>query len=79
MTEQKTKELEALESIQDLIGGMEEDRRHQILVYVEDFRDILKEGHGDAFLALTLVACEFSATNAELEKQEAANDQIVAG
>lgn len=79
MTEQNTKELEALESIQDLIGGMEESRRHQILVFVEDFRDILNEGQGDAFLALTLVACEFAATNAELEKQEAADAEIVAG
>lgn len=79
MTEQKTKELEALESIQELIGGIEEERRHQILVFVEDFRDILKEGQGDAFLALTLVTCEFAATNAELEKQEAANDTIIDG
>lgn len=79
MTEQKTKELEALEAMQDLISGLPDDRRHNVQVYVEDFRDILKEGGGDAFLSLTLLACEFAATNAELEKQEAADAEIIAG
>ena len=79
MTEQKTKELEALEAMHEMIGGLEEDRRHHVLVYAEDIRDILKEGQGDAFLALTLVACEFSATNAQLDKEEKDNDQIIAG
>lgn len=79
MTEQKTKELEALEAMHDLIGGLPEDRGHQVLVYAEDMRDILTEGQGDAFLALTLVACEFSATNAQLDKEEKDNEQIIAG
>lgn len=79
MSDQKTKELQALEEMQDLINGLPNDRRMNVLTYIEDFRDILKEGGNDAFLSLTLVACEFSATNAELEKQEAANDQIIAG
>ena len=79
MSEQKTKELEALEAMQDLINGLPDDRRMNVLTYIEDFRDILKEGGNDAFLSLTLVACEFSATNAELEKQEAANDTIIPG
>ena len=79
MNEQKTKEMEALEAMHELIGGLEEDRRHQVLVFAEDIRDILTEGQGDAFLALTLVACEFSATNAQLNKEEKDNEQIIAG
>jgi hypothetical protein len=79
MTDQKTKELEALEAMQQLINDLPEDRRHQVLVYSEDIRDILSEGSGDAFLALTLVACEFAATNAQLDKDEAENEQIIAG
>lgn len=79
MTDQKTKELEALEAMQQLINDLPEDRRHQVLVYSEDIRDILSEGSGDAFLALTLVACEFAATNAQLDKEEAANDTIIDG
>lgn len=79
MSEEKTKELEALEAMQQLIADLPEDRRHQVLVYAEDMRDILTEGQGDAFLALTLVACEFSATNAQMEKDEAANDTIIDG
>lgn len=79
MTDQKTKELEALEAMQQLINELPEDRRHQVLVYIEDIRDILSEGGGDAFLALTLVACEFAATNAQLDKEEAANDTIIDG
>lgn len=79
MSEEKTKELEALEAMQQLINDLPDDRRHNVLVYIEDIRDILTEGSGDAFLALTLVACEFSATNAQLEKDEAANEQIIAG
>lgn len=75
----KTKEHEALLSIQDLINNLPEDRMKAVYMYAEDMRDILTEGQGDAFLALTLVACEFSATNAEMEKEETANDQIVAG
>lgn len=79
MSEQKTKEHQALEEMQQLINDLPDERRHQVLVYIEDIRDILTEGGGDAFLALTLVSCEFAATNAELEKAEAANDQIIAG
>jgi hypothetical protein len=79
MTEQKTKELEALEAMQQLIAELPEDRRHQVLIYAEDMRDILTEGQGDAFLALTLVACEFSAASAQLDKEGAEDDQIVAG
>ena len=79
MTDQKTKELETLEAMQQLIADLPEDRRHQVLVYAEDIRDILTEGQGDAFLALTLVACEFSATNAQLDKEEKDNEQIIAG
>ena len=79
MTDQKTKELEALEAMQQLINDLPEDRRHQVLVYSEDIRDILSEGSGDAFLALTLVACEFAATNAQLDKEEKDNGQIIAG
>lgn len=77
MTEQKTKEHLALEEMQQLINDLPDERRHQVLVYVEDIRDLLSEGGGDAFLALTLVACEFSATNAELEKEEADKDSVV--
>jgi hypothetical protein len=79
MTDQKTKELESLESMQQLIADLPEDRRHQVLVYAEDIRDILTEGQGDAFLSLTLVACEFSATNAQLDKEGKDNEQIIAG
>lgn len=79
MIEHRTKELEALESIQQLINDLPEDRRHQVLVYSEDIRDILSEGSGDAFLALTLVSLEFAATNAQIEKEAAANDTIIDG
>lgn len=79
MTDQKTNELEALEAMQQLINDLPEDRRHKVLVYSEDIRDILSEGSGDAFLALTLVACEFAATNAQLDKEESENDTIIDG
>ncbi len=79
MTDQKTKELEALLSIQDLINALPADRCTAVYTYAEDIRDILSEGSGDAFLALTLVACEFAATNAQLDKEEAANDIIIDG
>ena len=77
MTDEKTKEHHELEQMQQLIGDLPDDRRHQVQVYVEDIRDLLAEGGGDAFLALTLVACEFAATNAELEKEEAEKESIV--
>lgn len=77
MIEHETKELEALKAMQQLIAELPEDRRHQVLVFSEDIRDILSEGTGDAFLALTLVACEFAATNAQIEKEEADKESIV--
>lgn len=79
MTDQKTKELEALEAMQQLINDLPEERLHQVLVYSEDIRDILSEGSGDAFLALTLVSLEFAATSAELDKEEKDNEQIIPG
>lgn len=79
MTEQKTKELEALEAMQQLINDLPADRCTAVYTYAEDIRDILSEGSGDAFLALTLVACEFAATNAQMDKEAAANDTIIDG
>lgn len=78
MTE-KTLQLEALEQIQQLINDLPEDRQHQVMVFAEDIRDLLAEGQGDAFLALTLVSCEFAATSAEMDKEQAENDTVVAG
>lgn len=79
MTDQKTPQHEALESIQALISEIPEDRQLEVRRYVEDFRDILSEGQGDAFLALTLVSCEFAATSAEMDKEQAEDETVVAG
>lgn len=78
MTE-KTEQLHALESIQEMINDLPEGRRLDVMTYAEDIRDILAEGQGDAFLALTLVSCEFAATSAEMDKEQAEDDTVVAG
>lgn len=75
----KTPQLQALESIQQMINELDDERRHQVQVFAEDIRDILAEGQGDAFLALTLVSCEFAATSAEMDKEQAEDDTVVAG
>jgi len=77
MSDEKTKEHVALEQMQQLINDLPDDRRHQVLMLIEDIRDILSEGGGDGFLALTLVACEFAAANAEMEKEEADKESLV--
>lgn len=79
MSNEKTPLHQALLSIQDLILGLPEDRQTAVYTYAEDIRDILSEGDGDAFLALTLVSCEFAAVNAEMEKETAENDDIIPG
>lgn len=79
MSDSKTKEHEALLSIQDLINNLPEERRTAVYMFAEDMRDILKEGQGDAFLALTLVSLEFAATNAELDKEGSEDEQHSAG
>lgn len=79
MTEKITPQHEALLSIQDMISALPEERQTQIYVYAEDIRDILSEGAGDAFLALTLISCEFAATSAELDKEEKDNGNVIAG
>lgn len=77
MTEQKTPHLEALEQIQQQIYELPPERQADVLMYAEDIRDILKEGDQNAFLALTLIALEFGAMHAELEKETAGDEQQV--
>ncbi len=79
MIDERTPQHQALQSIQDMVLALPEDRQTNVYTYAEDIRDILSEGAGDAFLALTLVSCEFAATSAELDKEEAANDNVIDG
>jgi len=79
MSEEKTPQHEALLSIQDMILALPAERQQQVYMYAEDMRDILTEGQDDAFLALTLVSLEFAATNAELDKEDQANETIIDG
>ena len=74
-----TPQHEALLSIQDMILALPEERQTAVYMFAEDMRDILKEGGDDAFLALTLVSLEFAAVNAELDKDDQANDTIIDG
>lgn len=77
--EQKSPQHEALEQIQQLIYNLPEDRQADVLMYAEDIRDILKEGGHNAFMALTLIALEFGAVHAELEKDGAEDEQASEG
>lgn len=79
MNDERTPQHQALQSIQDMILALPAERQTQVYMYAEDIRDILEEGGGDAFLALTLISCEFAATSAELDKEEAENDTIITG
>lgn len=79
MSDEKTPQHVALLSIQDIILALPAERQNAVYMYAEDMRDILTEGGQEAFLALTLVSLEFAATNAELDKEEADNDNIIPG
>jgi hypothetical protein len=79
MSEEMTQQHQALQAIQDMILELPAERQQQVYMYAEDIRDILTEGAGDAFLALTLISCEFAATSAELDKEEKDNGTIIAG
>lgn len=79
MSDDKTPQHEALLSIQDIILALPAERQTAVYLYAEDMRDILTEGGEEAFLALTLVSLEFAATNAELDKEDEANDTIIDG
>lgn len=75
----KTQELHELEAIQSLIQQLPQNRQSDIAMYAEDIRDILSEGNSDGVLALTLVALEISAVNAEIEKNGATINESSAG
>lgn len=75
----KTKELQALEEIQHLINDLPDDRRADVMVCAEEIRDLLSENAGDALLAITLIACEIAAVNAEIEKGAQEDATVVAG
>lgn len=79
MSNEQTPQHQALQSIQDMILALPAERQQQVYMYAEDIRDMLTEGDGDAFLALTLVSCEFAATSAELDKEDKDNEQIIPG
>ena len=70
----KTQQLGALEDIQAIVNDLPEQEREQVLMYAEEIRDILSEGGNNGFLALTLVACEFSAVNEASDSLEAGQD-----
>lgn len=75
----KTKELQELEAIQTLIQKLPQNRQADIAMYAEDIRDILSDGNSDGVLALTLVALELAAVNAEIEKNGATINEQAAG
>lgn len=75
----KTKELQELEAIQTLIQQLPQNRQADIAMYAEDIRDILSDGNSDGVLALTLVALELAAVNAEIEKNGATINEQAAG
>ena len=75
----KTKELQELEAIQTLIQQLSQNRQTDIAMYAEDIRDILSDGNSDGVLALTLVALELAAVNAEIEKNGATINEQAAG
>lgn len=75
----KTPELAALESMQELINNLPDERRRDVMFCVEEIRDLMTEHQGDGVLAVTLIACEYAAMNAEIELGEQADDSIVAG
>lgn len=66
----KSPQLEALESIQQLIQQENELAQTNIQLFAEEIRDLLTEGGEEAFMAMTLVACEFGAVHVEREKME---------
>lgn len=75
----KTKELQELEAIQTLIQQLPQNRQADIAMYAEDIRDVLSDGNSDGVLALTLVALELAAVNAEIEKNGATINEKAAG